>query len=134
MLVDFSGWGHLAVTGADRVRFLHGLSTINVTALPIGGHAWGAILSPKGRVLSVIELTVEAERVLVHVEPALVAPTLALLDKYAVMDDVAAAPIELTAHKRWTSPTQAWQAPYQFGPALYMCLVFVFSVGGDRAQ
>jgi folate-binding Fe-S cluster repair protein YgfZ len=117
MLVDFSGWGHLAVTGADRVRFLHGLSTINVTALPIDGHAWGAILSPKGRVLSVIELTIEAERILVHVEPALVAPTLALLDKYAVMDDVAAAPLELTAHKRWTSPTQAWQAPYQFGPA-----------------
>lgn len=116
MLVDFSGWGHLAVTGADRVRFLHGLSTINVTALPIGGHAWGAILSPKGRVLAVVELTVEAERVLVHVEPALVEPTLALLDKYAVMDDVVSTAVTLAAHKRWASAADAWRAPFVFAP------------------
>jgi len=117
MLVDFSAWGHLEVTGADRLRFLHGLTTINVTALPIGGHGWGAILSPKGRVLSVVDLTVEADRVLLHCEPMLVAPTLALLDKYAVMDDVTARALELTAHRVWTSPTQAWQAPMIFAPA-----------------
>lgn len=121
MLVDFSGWGHLAVTGADRLRFLHGLTTVNVTGLPIGGHGWGAILSPKGRVLSVVELTVEADRVLVHVEPALVAPTLALLDKYAVMDDVVTTAIELTAHKEWTSPAQAWQTGFVFAPAPGPC-------------
>lgn len=116
MLVDFSSWGHLAVTGGDRLRFLHGLTTINVTALPIGGHAWGAILSPKGRVLAVVELTVEAERVLVHVEPALVEPTLALLDKYAVMDDVVSTAVTLAAHKRWASAADAWRAPFVFAP------------------
>jgi folate-binding protein YgfZ len=112
MLIDFSTWGHLAVTGADRLRFLHGLTTINVTALPIGGHAWGAILSPKGRVLSVVEATVEHDRVLLHVEPGLVDKTVAILDKYAVMDDVVTVPIELIAHKTWTSPGAAWQAAY----------------------
>ncbi|MEZ4404720.1 MAG: glycine cleavage T C-terminal barrel domain-containing protein [Kofleriaceae bacterium] len=114
--VDFSSWGHLSVTGSDRLRFLQGLTTVNVTALPIGGHGWGAILSPKGRVLAVVEVTVEAERVLVHVEPALVASTLALLDKYAVMDDVVSAQVDLAAHKTWASPAEAWAAPYVFAP------------------
>ncbi|MBK9032804.1 MAG: folate-binding protein YgfZ [Myxococcales bacterium] len=116
MLVDCSAWGHLAVTGGDRLRFLHGLTTVNVTGLADGGHAWGAILSPKGRVLSVVEITREPERVLVHVEPALVEPTLAVLDKYAVMDDVVSAQVPLAAHKRWASAADAWRAPYVFAP------------------
>jgi folate-binding protein YgfZ len=111
MIADYSGWGHIAVTGADRLRFLQGLTTINVTALPVGGHAWGAILSPKGRVLSVVEATVEAERVLLHCEPALVDKTLELLAKYAVMDEVESAAVELAAHKVWSSPAEAWTAP-----------------------
>jgi folate-binding protein YgfZ len=115
-LVDYSHWGHLAVTGGDRIRFLQGLTTINVSALEPGGHAWGAILSPKGRVLSVVEATMEAERVLLHCEPGLVEKTVALLDKYAVMDDVVTTPVELAAHKSWATPAQAWQAPYVFAP------------------
>lgn len=110
-LVDYSHWGHIAVTGGDRIRFLQGLTTVNVGALAEGGHAWGAILSPKGRVLSVIETTMEAERVLVHCEPSLVEKTVGLLEKYAVMDDVVSAPIALAAHKTWATPAGAWQAP-----------------------
>ncbi|MCL4228514.1 MAG: hypothetical protein KJZ91_28960 [Myxococcales bacterium] len=116
MIVDYSDWGHLEVTGADRVRFLHGLTTINVTGLAPGDHAWGAILSPKGRVLTVIELTLEAERVLLHCEPALVAKTLALLDRYAVMDEVTSRSIAVAAHKQWSSPAEAWTAPVVLAP------------------
>ncbi|HVV88523.1 MAG TPA: glycine cleavage T C-terminal barrel domain-containing protein [Kofleriaceae bacterium] len=116
LIVDRSRWGHLEVTGADRLRFLHGLTTVNVEGLPEGGHGWGAILSPKGRVLSVVEVTREAERLLVHCEPALVAPTLALLERYAVMDDVTSAVLELEAFARWTDPAQAWLAPMERGP------------------
>jgi folate-binding protein YgfZ len=115
-LVDFSRWGHLAVTGGDRVRFLQGLTTINISALAEGGHAWGAILSPKGRVLTVVEATMETERVLLHCEPSLVEKTVGLLEKYAVMDDVVTAPIALTAHKSWSTPAEAWTAPYVFAP------------------
>jgi tRNA-modifying protein YgfZ len=113
-LVDYSHWGHIAVTGGDRIRFLQGLTTVNVSALADGGHAWGAILSPKGRVLSVIEATLEAERVLLHCEPALVEKTVGILEKYAVMDDVVSAPIALAAHKTWSTPAEAWQAPMVF--------------------
>ncbi len=114
--MDLSAWGHLEVTGSDRVRFLQGLTTINVGALPPGGHGWGAILSPKGRVLSVVEATVEPERVLLHCEPGLVDKTLALLERYAVMDDVVSRALELTAYKQWTSPTDAWTAPVVLAP------------------
>src|SRR5690349_2887916 len=111
MIVDHSAWGHIAVTGADRLRFLQGLTTINVTALPPGGHSWGAILSPKGRVLSVVEATIDGERVLLHCEPALVEKTVGLLEKYAVMDEVVSEVVQLAAHKTWSSPAEAWQAP-----------------------
>jgi folate-binding protein YgfZ len=116
MIVDYTGWGHIAVSGADRLRFLQGLTTINVTALPVGGHSWGAILSAKGRVLSVVEATVEAERVLLHCEPSLVAQTVALLEKYAVMDEVVSEVVALAAHKTWSTPAEAWQAPVVFAP------------------
>lgn len=116
MLVDYSAWGHIAVGGSDRLRFLQGLTTINVTALPVGGHGWGAILSPKGRVLSVVEATVEAERILLHCEPSLVDKTVALLERYAVMDDVVSAAITLAAHKAWTTPAEAWTAPMVLAP------------------
>lgn len=115
-LVDYSHWGHLAVTGGDRIRFLQGLTTVNVSALANGGHAWGAILSPKGRVLTVVEATLEPERVLLHCEPALVEKTVALLEKYAVMDDVVTTPIAMAAHKTWSTPAEAWTAPIVFAP------------------
>lgn len=115
-LADYSHWGHLAVTGADRVRFLQGLTTVNVAAMAPGAHAWGAILSPKGRVLTVVEATMEAERVLLHCEPALVEKTVGLLEKYAVMDDVVTTPVALVAHKTWATPAEAWTAPYVFAP------------------
>ncbi|MBZ0234680.1 MAG: hypothetical protein K8M05_20275 [Deltaproteobacteria bacterium] len=115
-LADYANQGCLAVTGADRVRFLQGLTTINVAAMEPGAHAWGAILSPKGRVLTVIEATMEAERVLLHCEPALVEKTAGLLDKYAVMDEVVTTPIVLAAHKAWSTPAQAWTAPIVFAP------------------
>ena len=47
MIIDQAWAGHVRVTGADRARFLHGLTTCNVTALAPGGHTWGAILSPQ---------------------------------------------------------------------------------------
>jgi folate-binding protein YgfZ len=114
--IDLSGWGHIEITGVDRVRFLQGLTTINLATLPTGGHAWGAILSPKGRVLSVVEATVAADHILLHCEPGLIEKTLGILDRYAVMDEVAARAVQLAAHKQWASPADAWTAPVVLAP------------------
>ena len=111
MIVDLSDWGHVRVSGPDHVRFLQGLTTVNVEAMAAGAHTWGAILNPKGRVLSVIRVVRGADDVILHCEPALLDATRALLDKYAVMDDVAFETLPGPAHAVWTSATQAWEAP-----------------------
>jgi tRNA-modifying protein YgfZ len=111
VIVDLSAWGHIRVTGSDLIRFLQGLTTANVEALAPGGHSWGAILNPKGRVLSVICASRGADDAVIHCEPALIDKTRALLDRYAVMDDVVFERLDTAAHSEWTSPTQAWDAP-----------------------
>jgi folate-binding protein YgfZ len=111
ILVDRSAWGRLRVTGGDRTRFLQGLTTVNVEALADGGHAWGAILSPKGRVLSVIDVTREGEAYVLACEPGLTDKTRSLLERYAVMDDVAFEPLTGPAHQVWDDPAGVWAAP-----------------------
>jgi folate-binding protein YgfZ len=110
VIIDRSNWGRLRVTGADRERFLQGLTTVNVQTLVDGGHAWGAILSPKGRVLSVIDIAREPDAFAIACEPALAAPTRALLERYAVMDDVAFDAVTGPAHQVWTDPHSVWRA------------------------
>jgi len=38
-IVDRTAWGRLRVTGSDHVRFLQGLTTVNVEALADGAHS-----------------------------------------------------------------------------------------------
>ena len=111
MIVDRSAWGRLRVTGGDRVRFLQGLTTVNIAALADGAHGWGAILSPKGRVLSVIDVAHAGDAFVIACEQALADKTRALLERYAVMDDVAFEPLAGPAHQRWDDAATAWQAP-----------------------
>jgi tRNA-modifying protein YgfZ len=115
MKIDRSSWGRLRITGADRVRFLQGLTTINVEQLAAGGHAWGAILNPKGRVLSVIDLANLGDEFLLACEPQLADKTRALLERYAVMDDVVFEPITGPAFQLWDDPVSAWRAPIEGG-------------------
>ena len=111
MIVDRSTWGRLEITGGDRVRFLQGLTTINVEALTEGQHAWGAILNPKGRVLSVIDLAHQGERLVIACQQDLAEKTRAILERYAVMDDVQFGEAPGPAHQRWDDAATAWAAP-----------------------
>jgi folate-binding protein YgfZ len=113
VVIDRSAWGRLRVTGADRARFLQGLTTVNVDKLGEGQHGWGAILNPKGRVLSVVDIARPAgdDAFIVASQPSIAEATRALLEKYAVMDDVAFEPLTGPAHQIWDDPATAWQAP-----------------------
>lgn len=113
--VDRSSWGRLRLTGSDRTRFLQGLTTVNVEALADGAHGWGAILSPKGRVLSVIDVARAGDAYVLACEAVLAEPTRALLERYAVMDDVAFEPITGPAHQRWDDPAGVWAAAIAAG-------------------
>lgn len=111
VVVDRSTWGRLRVTGSDATRFLQGLTTVNVEALADGAHGWGAILSPKGRVLSVIDIAKLGDVYLIACEGTIAAATRGLLEKYAVMDDVTFEPITGPAHQTWESIVDVWVAP-----------------------
>jgi folate-binding protein YgfZ len=103
--IDRSAWGRLRVTGGDRERFLQGLTTVNVQTLT--DHAWGAILNPKGRVLTVIDIAKQDDAFVIACEASLADKTRALLEKYAVMDDVVfealAGPAHQDAGDLWTA-------------------------------
>lgn len=111
VIVDRTAWGRLRVSGSDRVRFLQGLTTVNVEQLADGAHGWGAILTPKGRVLSVIDIAHLGEAFEIACEPELAEKTRALLERYAVMDDVTFEPITGPAHQIWEDPVDVWRAP-----------------------
>jgi len=115
--VDRSSWGRLRVTGSDRVRFLQGLTTVNASALADAGHAWGAILNPKGRVLSVIDVAHAGDGFVIACEATLADKTRAILERYAVMDDVVFEPLAGPAHQVWDDPASVWTAPIIAGIA-----------------
>ncbi len=127
MILDQSEWGHLRVTGQDRVRFMQGMCTADIAALkPIPPTADGAapaeswtrasILNPKGRVLSVIELACWPEHILITCDPTIANKTLEILRKYAIMDDVNFEPVEQTVYRVWDSPQAVWEAAPIFAP------------------
>ena len=111
MKIDRSTWGRLRVTGGDRVRFLQGLTTVNVETLADGAHVWGAILNPKGRVLAVIDLARAGDAFVIATEASIAEKTRALLERYAVMDDVVFEPLAGPAHQVWSDPASVWTAP-----------------------
>lgn len=117
LVIDRSGWGRLRVTGADRARFLQGLTTVNVEKLAEGQHGWGAILSPKGRVLAVIDIARQGDALVVASEARIAEATRALLEKHAVMDDVEFTPRTGPAHQIWDDPATVWAAPIVEGAA-----------------
>lgn len=116
-IVDTSSWGAITVRGGDRVRFLQGLTTVNVQALSPERPSWGAILNPKGRVLSVIAVEPRAggDEILIRCQASLVEKTHQLLDRYAVMDDVTFEVATPQTHRIWQSPAEVWTAPFLQG-------------------
>lgn len=115
MKIDRSSWGQIKVTGGDRVRFLQGLTTVNVEKLAVGEHGWGAVLNPKGRVLSVIDVLAREDHFRVACETALADKTAQLFERYAVMDDVVFERVDGPLHTTWTDAASVWTAPLSDG-------------------
>lgn len=118
LLVDQTGWGQIRVRGADRVRFMQAMCTADVEAIDVGGWARAAMLTTRGRVVSVIDIVRRAaeDDLLLLCEPALTAKTLAALEKHAIMDDVEFGEESLSVYRVWGAPDTVWDAPPIFGP------------------
>jgi aminomethyltransferase len=87
--LDLSARGRVRVTGADRVRFLDGMLSNHVAALPAGGSCPALLLDRKGHVLAQLLVLAREADVLLDSAPGTGALLAGALSKFVVADDVA---------------------------------------------
>jgi folate-binding protein YgfZ len=78
----------LVLTGADRVRFLHGMVSNDIEALRPGQGCHAAMLTTKGKLLADLVVYADADSLLLELDGTLRDKIKATLDKHIVMDDV----------------------------------------------
>jgi folate-binding protein YgfZ len=91
VMVPRGGRELIVASGADRIRFLHGLLTGDVAGTAEGGGCHSALLTPKGHVVADMRLFVRRDTVHIVVDAGQAEPTAAALARYAIMDDFQAA-------------------------------------------
>jgi folate-binding protein YgfZ len=87
-VIDLSFRSRLCLTGADRVRFLHGQVTNDVKKLRTGEGCYAAITTAKGKMESDLNIFALADELLLDFEPGLTGKISARLEKFIVADDV----------------------------------------------
>ncbi len=80
-LVDLSHRPVVRVSGADRLTWLHSLTTQHLTELAPGVGTAALLLSPHGHIEHHLELVDDGESVWAHVEPGTAEPLVAFLDR-----------------------------------------------------
>ncbi len=86
--IDLSARGKIRVTGEDRARLLHAMSTNHVQELAAGEGLYTFFLNDKGRILADAYIYNLGESLLLDTEPETAASLAAHLDKYIIADDV----------------------------------------------
>jgi folate-binding protein YgfZ len=87
-VLDLSFRSRICLTGADRVRFLHGQITNDVKKLRAGEGCYAALTTAKGKMQSDLNLLCLTEELLLDFEPGLTVAVTERLEKYIVADDV----------------------------------------------
>ncbi len=87
-VLDLGFRGRLCLTGADRVRFLHGQVTNDVKRLRVGEGCYAALVTAKGKMESDLNIFNLQDELLLDFEPGLTAKISARLEKFIVSDDV----------------------------------------------
>jgi folate-binding protein YgfZ len=87
-LFDTNWHAVLTLTGRDRVKYLHAISSNNIQALGTGQGALALLLNPQGRIQAELEVYVLPEKLLVLSHASLREQTLALLRKYVIGSQV----------------------------------------------
>jgi folate-binding protein YgfZ len=87
--VDLGGMAILRCTGADRIGFLHRLTTGSVQGVAVGAGCHSLLLDNKGHVTGDLRICARADEVRLLVAGAAGQGIAAALARYAVMDDFA---------------------------------------------
>ena len=87
-VIDLSFRSRICLTGADRVRFLHGQVTNDVKKLRVGEGCYAAITTNKGKMESDGNIFNLPDELLLDFEPGLTKKICTRLEKFIVADDV----------------------------------------------
>ena len=86
--LDLSSRGKIIVTGEDRARLLHAMTTNQVQQLQPGEGCYAFFLNAQGRILADANVFCRENDFLLDVEPETREPLLDHLDKFIIADDV----------------------------------------------
>jgi folate-binding protein YgfZ len=87
--LDVSARGKIKVTGEDRARLLHAMTTNHIQQLTPGTGCYAYFLSAQGRILSDVNVLCREDHFLLDTEPETVTKLYEHLDKFIIADDVA---------------------------------------------
>lgn len=91
-VVDVSHREVVSITGADRLTWLHSLTSAHLESLQPGSSALALILDPQGHVEHELRLTDDGVRTLISVEPGQAAALVSYLDSMRFLMRVEVAP------------------------------------------
>ena len=91
----------LAVAGEDRVGFLQGLVSNDVTSASPGHAVWAALLTPQGRWLADFFIFAQGERLLLDVARAQQDLVAARLGRFRLRSRVTIEPVSLSVYAGW---------------------------------
>lgn len=87
VVIDRSARGKIALTGGDRISFLHALFTNDIAQLKKGTGVYSAYLTPQGRMISDMRVVETGDALLLDVEESVAAPLAERLDKLIFAED-----------------------------------------------
>ena len=87
-VVPLTEIGWLRVTGEDRVRWLNGMVTNSIQALRPGEGCFNFLLNAQGRIQGTATAFAAGDAILLETDRSQVAPMMAMLDRFIIMDDV----------------------------------------------
>jgi aminomethyltransferase len=86
--IDLSSRGKIRVSGEDRARLLHALSTNHVEQLRPGQGCYAFFLNAQGRILADANILCFEDHLLLDTEPETRGKLLEHIDRYVIADDV----------------------------------------------
>ena len=101
--------GVVEITGSDRVGFLQGLVSNDVTRAAPGRLVWAALLTPQGKWLADFFIGADGERLLLECERAQAPMLVARLARHRLRADVALRDVSaaFSVHAAWNGPPPA---------------------------
>jgi aminomethyltransferase len=87
-VLDLTGRGVIHVTGEDRARLLHAISTNHIERLQPGEGCYAFFLNAQGRILADANILCLADRLLLDTEPETRGKLYRHIDKYVIAEDV----------------------------------------------